>query len=327
MEITRMRTMLPTLTAALISTATLLPTSVWAWGTVGHRTIAEIAESLIQPATAKRIGQILPGKSMASVSTWADAARDKAEWSSTAWYHFEKIYEGKSYIQNLRDLPQTDRELGGVVAAILQAEKIFTSSSSTDVDKLNALKFIIHFVGDVHQPLHTGRPDDKGGNKIPRVWNGFKTNLHAIWDSSIIELGHEDIFPLADKASKEDVYAPYLMAKFKDVKLTTAQLTDVSLWVDESLAMRPDAYTYMDENEEDYTHRFIEDVDARIYLAGVRLAAMLNQMVIKEKPPTARVQFLAAIEKVTGSLSKFIFLSPRVSPVEDGDGPEAGKFY
>lgn len=324
MEITRKRTMhspVLMLSVAALTVSALLPMKSWAWGTIGHKTIAEVAADMLQPATKKRVNDLLGGQSMPSVSTWPDAIREKPEWSFTAWYHFEKIDEGKTYLENLKGLPQDEQDLGGVVMAILQAEKQFIDKNATKADKANALKFIIHFVGDIHQPLHTGRPDDKGGNKIPRTWLGFKTNLHSIWDSKIIEHGHEDIFELSTQASMEDVYAPYLYSKFKNLKLTTKQLTDVNTWVDESLAMRPDAYTYMDESEDDYTHRFVEAVDERIYVAGVRLAAMLNQIVIKEQPASARVQLSTAIEAITGAMTEFISLKPKVLPEE---GTEEG---
>jgi hypothetical protein len=318
MEITGMRTM-KSVFVGLVSIALLAPAQGWAWGVTGHRTVAEIASSLIQPATKKRINTLLSGQSMISVATWADAIRTKPEWAETAWYHFEKIDDGKSYLENLKGLPHDQQDLGGVVMAILQAEKVFISPSVTDQEKANALKFIIHFVGDIHQPLHTGRPEDKGGNKIPRVWDGVNTNLHAIWDSLIIEKGHQDIFSIAPKANQEDIYGPYLTNKFKDTKLTVRQLTDVNVWVDECLQMRPDAYTYMDEDAAHYSERFIDTVDSRIYLAGVRLAAMLNQMVMQEQPPTARVQFVGAIEKVVGALSEIISFQPR--PLEGGGEP------
>ncbi len=315
MAITRKRTMhKPVL---LLLSAVLLPASSWAWGTIGHRTVAEVATQLVQPATKKRINELLNGQSMASVSTWSDAVREKPEWSYTAWYHFEKIEDNQGYLDNLKGLPQDQQDLGGVVMAILQAERQFLSKNSSSTDKANALKFIIHFVADIHQPLHTGRPEDKGGNKIPRVWNGFKTNLHAIWDSEIIKYGHEDIFSLSSKANVEGIYSPYLFSKFKNLKLTTQQLTDVNMWVDESLAMRPEAYEYMDLDEDKYTDRFLEAIDERIYVAGVRLAGMLNQMVVKEQPATARLQLVKAIESITGALSDFISLKPRA--INPGD--------
>lgn len=316
--------------AVLISAFTLVnsgilmvPSKVLAWGTAGHRTVSEIAQDLLLPETEKRITEVLQGQKMSEVSIWADSVRKQSEWSFTAWYHFEKIFDGKDFLKNIQQLPQTDRELGGVVTAILQAEKVFTNPRSTTADKESALKFIIHFVGDLHQPLHTGRPEDKGGNSIPRTWEGFKTNLHAIWDFYIIETGHAELFQTADSSTPEVVYAPYLKTKFKNLRLSSRQVQDINMWVNESLAMRPAAYEFMDEDPEEYTERFLSAVDQRVYVAGVRLAAMLNEMVMKEQPPTVRVQFLAAIEKVTGSISKFISIRPK-APREDIEEPGKG---
>lgn len=325
MAITRKRTMQKPVLLLLL--AVLLPASSWAWGTIGHRTVAEVATQLVQPATKKRVNELLNGQSMASVSTWSDAVREKPEWSFSAWYHFEKIEDNKGYIDNLKGLPPDQQDLGGVVMAILQAEKQFLSKDSSTEEKANALKFIIHFVGDIHQPLHSGRPEDKGGNKIPRVWNGFRTNLHAIWDSEIIKYGHEDIFSLPGKGKLEQIYSPYLFSKFQNLQLTNQQLTDVNLWMNESLAMRPEVYEYMDLDEDQYTRRFLEAIDERIYVAGVRLAAMLNQMVLKEQPASARVQFVKAIEAITGALSDFISLQPRASNPGDQEVIDDGNHF
>lgn len=323
MEITGMGTMsklsFKYTVATFLSISLMVSTQAWAWGTSGHRTVAEIAFQGLQPATKQRVSQLLGNSTMVSAATWADAVRSKAEWNHTAYYHFEKIEDGKTYLDNLQALPEQQQDLGGVVMAILQAERIFVSKNASETDKGNALRFIIHFVGDIHQPLHTGRPADKGGNMIPRVWNGFQTNLHSIWDSQLIESGHDDIFSVAtvNADAKEKVYAAYLQNKFKKLSLTNNQLMNLNVWVDESLAMRPDAYTFMDESEDQYTHRFIDAVDSRVYLAGVRLAAMLNQMVIKEQPPTVRVQLVAAIEKIAGAISQIITLQPRAVPGEE----------
>jgi hypothetical protein len=215
--------------------------------------------------------------------------------------------------------------LGGIVTALLEAEKVYLSSSSTAEEKQMAVKFIVHFVGDAHQPLHTGRPEDNGGNKIQVPWHGQKVTLHSVWDSFMLGEGHPDFMSAESQNNGEVPYAKYLIDKYKNMTVDQNAIGDLSAWIDESMNLRPDAYKYVDENEAQYTARFIDSVDQRLYLAGVRMADFLNQMILKEQQPTVRISLRAAIEKISGSLSDFISMKPRphipVDPHDDDDNP------
>jgi len=293
----------------ILTVAMLTPLSGWGWGPVGHRTVGKIAEQFLLPETKVKLGQILGGQSLPEVASWADAIRPSAPYKFTSWYHFENIRDDQDFLQSLREMPQEKQQLGGVTEAILESEKVYLDSQSSDEARTNAVRFIVHFVGDIHQPMHTGRPEDKGGNMIPKKWDGRKSNLHAVWDSGIMMTAHADLFAADIKKLTEDVYATYLIDKFK--KTNVPSLDGLDSWLAESLAMRSAAYQYADEDQDVYTERFSDAVDSRVYFAGVRLARFLNNMIVKQQQPSVRGQFRSAIEAIVGNLSDYMSVVPK----------------
>jgi hypothetical protein len=169
------------LALVLAATTLLTPTASFAWGSEGHRLIALLALEHLSPPARAEVNRLLPleeGATLASISTWADEHRSP----STAAWHYVNLPKGDCRYVESRDCPDGKC----VVAAIeRQVEKLRTSKS--DEERLLALKYIVHLVADVHQPLHAGHSHDKGGNKHQVRAFGHGTNLHALWDSGLIE--------------------------------------------------------------------------------------------------------------------------------------------
>lgn len=281
------------------------------WGALGHKTTAQIAWNLLNRDTRAKIQNILNKQDFMEASVWADAARAQEEWKFTTWYHFEKIPDNYTYLDNLKRQDDKYNKLGGVVEAMYVAEDLFKDKKSTALDRENALKFLIHFIGDIHQPLHTGRVEDNSGNKVPVKWLGFDVNLHQVWDSQMIYLGHKEIFADTGGVTQAQRYANYLMTKFKDFKATPDLFLRYDDWMHESMISRDDAYAYKDENEHNYTARFLDIVDFRIYLAGLRIANSLSRIVNKRMPTQPMQQLKEAIIEIVGDFSDFVSLKPR----------------
>jgi hypothetical protein len=160
---------------------TLLPSLANALGAEGHRVVAMLAESQLTPKALVEVHRLLalePGATLASVSTWADQHRSRR----TAPWHYVNFPRDSCTYDKERDCP------GGqcVVEAINTQTKILASNGS-DESKLLALKYVDHFVADIHQPLHAGYADDRGGNTYQLQAFGRGTNLHALWDSGLIK--------------------------------------------------------------------------------------------------------------------------------------------
>lgn len=295
----------------VIVTFSLVSIQAWSWGALAHKASAKIAWSFLDNATQAKVTGILNGGSISDAAVWPDAARANSEWKFTIWYHFEKAPDNYTYLDNLKRQDDRTRKLGGLLEALYVAEDTLNNSESTKIDKENALKFVIHFVGDIHQPLHTGRIEDNSGNKIPIKWLGLDTNLHSVWDSQMIYLAYKNQFTDLT-TDQSQAYADALLKKYKDFKPTPDLFVRYDDWMHESMVPRTDAYNFKDENEQEYTNRFIDIVDKRVFLAGLRIAFMMKRLVDLEKP-TGPIQTLReAIVAIVGNFSEFVSLKPRL---------------
>lgn len=160
----------------------VLPSLSFAWGAQAHRAIAAEAYAELSPTARAEVDALLglePGATLANISTWADEHRSPA----TARWHFVNIASdaGCHYVAE-RDCP------GGacVVGAIERQAAVFRSTAPAP-ERLKALKYLVHLVADVHQPLHAGQAADKGGNLYQVHAFGRGTNLHAVWDSGLVD--------------------------------------------------------------------------------------------------------------------------------------------
>ena len=282
-----------------------------AWGQLGHRTIAVIAEASLTPAAREFVANKLGSVSMAAVASWADSVTKDPRYPGSIWYHFEKMPDGVSYLDNLRALPDRQRSKGGAVAAILVANDVLRDPRASARAQAVALKFLVHLVGDLHQPLHTGRPEDKGGVSIKLEWFGTPMSLHRVWDSGLILTGHPDLFPagICTRAASL-VYAEYLARQFVGKRIATEM--NVEGWLDESRAIRPAAYEpiYLTDQAQ-YQAKHLEEIDGRIYAAGLRLARMLNDIAAQNPIPVREIELRNQIQIVMGDLQRTIHLHPR----------------
>ncbi|MDB5038586.1 MAG: hypothetical protein JWQ35_2114 [Bacteriovoracaceae bacterium] len=162
----------------------LQPSVSFGWGQIGHIAIWDLAQTMLSAKTKAHVDQIfksLSPKDLAKVAVFPDEVRRSREWNHTASYHFADIPKDTNYLDFLHDrIVHTNMKhlslshsAGDVVLAILRAEDILRNPSSpiksangAVEDQLNALRFLIHFIGDVHQPLHVAYPGDKGGNEV-----------------------------------------------------------------------------------------------------------------------------------------------------------------
>ncbi len=251
---------------------------------------------------------MLGTQSLADVANWADSLRSETTYKQTMWYHFEKIDDDVQYIPHLHQLPEWQLKKGGVVMAILVAVDNLKSSKISIQEKTDSLKFLIHFVGDVHQPLHTGPPEDNGGVKHDLVWFGQPMSLHKVWDSGMIYSGHLGLFAKTKSFEEEaKAYASYLI-KENSNKATDLDF-DAEAWLMESMGFRKAAYDPTSETDQNlYQSRNLPVVDRRLYESGVRLGALLNS--IYDNTPLTRAQDLwNRILKVTDP-KEFMSLRP-----------------
>ncbi len=193
------------LTIAFLVAVLCMPLQALSWGSEGHQVIAKLAESQLTPKARDEVGRLLaaePDATMASASTWADEHRNPA----TAPWHYVNFPRGVCTYVGERDCPD-----GKCVVAAINKQVEILGSSAPDDKKLLALKYVIHFVGDVHQPLHAGYGDDRGGNSYQLQAFMRGSNLHAVWDTGLIRYLNQDAEALTARLERQVYQAPRLM--------------------------------------------------------------------------------------------------------------------
>ena len=157
---------------------------VFAWGQKGHDVTAAIAENHFTPATAAAVSEIFEGMSPVYWANWLDNASHTAEYAYSKPWHYKNVDSGRSYFTTK---PHPD---GDVVTALRYNIRVLADTSATASDKSLALKMLVHLMGDLHQPMHMGRAADYGGNTVKVKYFGRDTNLHSVWDTSLLESAH-----------------------------------------------------------------------------------------------------------------------------------------
>jgi len=245
----------------------LLPLICFAdWGKTGHRIIGEIAEKQLSDQVKEIIYDILDGESLSSVSTWADEMRSNPNWRPYDKWHYINLPLAIEYAD--ADVPEEN-----VVTIIKRCILILKSKSSDKETKKFYLKYLIHLVGDLHQPMHTGRYEDYGGSKIPLKFKGRKgekttTNLHVLWDSGLID----------DFKMSFTEFSNHLENKFGRTEVQQLTVLD---WTFESHQYARDIYKNTPSNayiSYDYIYKYHPILEKRLYFAGVRLGNLINEL-------------------------------------------------
>jgi nuclease S1 len=260
----------------LLATLVLLLSSAqaFAWGYTAHHVIAEIAEQFLGPQTVHKVRALLEVENvttLAEVSTWADEIR--TQHPETAPWHYVDIpihpaQGGVEGYDRSRDCPHDDC----VVAKVVQFEGVLSDQQLPDRQRLEALKYIVHFLGDLHQPLHVSNDNDRGGNEIPVTFMGQPTNLHAVWDTGIIE---------AAVRGDERGYAIKLAQAITPDELARWTNGDPVSWANEGYRIAVSSiYNELPHSgtlPDDYEAKALPIVNQQIQRAGVRLAKVLNE--------------------------------------------------
>lgn len=254
--------------AAALALTLFVASNALGWGQEGHQVVAIIAERHLTARARERVRQILgPEGSLAAVSTWADEIRPSRP--ETAPWHYIDIPLNASAIDPARDCPNGDC----VTAAITRFLAVLRDNASSPDAKSEALKFVVHFVADLHQPLHSADNHDRGGNDVHITFFGENANLHSVWDTLLIERIDPD----------PESYAKRLDTALTGSNIGAFEAGTVEEWALESHAVAPKvAYGALPREENldlgaDYFQAAAPAVDLQLQKAGIRLAFILNE--------------------------------------------------
>jgi hypothetical protein len=247
---------------------------IGSWGAIGHQTVARVAEYHLSPEAKLAVKDLLGNETLPGISSWADQIRSEPEYKATGPYHFVNLPSGLPY-KTFRDQVISLKK-DNLYSALLQYEKILSDPNNSKDKRSEALKFVVHLVGDAHQPMHVSRAEDKGGNTIQVRFDGKGTNLHSLWDSRMIDRLHLSSVELAEKCNQASP------AQIKQWQAATPVQ-----WLYESYQLSNTLYAEVEkENKlsDDYFTRHLPEIQSRIEMGGIRLAGVLNQIFKNYKP-------------------------------------------
>ena len=244
--------------------------NLFAWGTTGHRVIAEIAELNLSKKAKKQVNKILEDYPMAYWANWADNIKsdETDKWKHTHKWHFVNFSADLSKEQFLEEAKNIKQE--NAYSEIPKLKETIKNKTLTLEEKRFALYFLIHLVGDLHQPMHVGREADLGGNKINVFWFNTPTNIHSVWDSKLID--HENY------SYTEYTKILNILSKEQKKNLQRGSLED---WLFETYEIANEIYATVEKGDKlsfQYPYKYKSTVELQLQRAGLRLAALLNEI-------------------------------------------------
>lgn len=263
----------------LIMLVAVMATNTYAWGPDGHAAVGAIADANLSPAAKTAVSELLKNDlnargfpsgrtTLAQVASWSDEIRSTSEGRKDAHWHFRD--------NPLCESRQSECKNGGCVdAKILEMETTLKNNSASPLEKNEALKWLVHLVGDIHQPLHTASNNDSGGNGVNVALLGIKTKgrqtLHKVWDTALVK-----------EVLKSGPITATLTSSFAPQSVNTWLQESHQLAVDVAYGKLPgfqcgapqsDQIVVLDKNYQAEAETVIK---TQLQLAGLRLAATLN---------------------------------------------------
>lgn len=246
--------------AASLGVLAALPSPALAWGKEGHRVVAAIADNYLGPKARGEVRRIFGVESMAEASTWPDFMRADPDefWQKTASpWHYVTV-EGTAY--------STSPAAGDAVTALKRFVKIVRDEKAPLKDRQLALRFIIHIVGDLHQPFHAGNGTDRGGNDVKVTWFGKPTNLHAVWDTEMVD----------DEGLSYTEFAKLLENRVTPEQQIAWTSADPLAWIARDVSVRAGLYPADPAIGSSYVYAQKPLLEEQLERGGLDLAAYLN---------------------------------------------------
>ena len=245
--------------------------SAFAWGPNGHRVTGKIAQGHLTPGAQAEVTALLGVESLAEASTWPDFMRSNPSdfWRKGASpWHYITVPPSTSYTVGPPE--------GDAMTALRMFSKQITDETLPITQRQLALHFTIHLIGDLHQPLHVGNGNDRGGNRVDVLFKDKPTNLHTLWDEDLIE----------DEQLSYTEKARWLNRRISLDQKAIWSDVNPQTWIGESIIMRNRIYEKLGPYDRDtlpnlsydYVYKHRADIDLRLQQSGVRIAAYLNEV-------------------------------------------------
>jgi len=242
----------------------------YAYGPLGHEIAGDIAALYLCAQATSEVGRLLEGESLGRASRWPDWIRKDPKWRKSKPWHFINVAD-QGHIADVTGQPG-----GDVVWAIRKFRDELADPDLSRSRRAEAVRFLAHFIADVHQPLHVGRKKDRGGNKIEIIVDGRTSNLHKFWDAQwLLKLDRKSRgYGTAGQVTSIAALAAGHVDEWRSVGVID--------WAGESQLLRPVVYAFDAaapvELDERYKIEALAVSRERLAAAGVRLAGILNDI-------------------------------------------------
>lgn len=240
---------------------------LFAWGVNGHRIVAEIAYANLTCRARHHVDKALGKRGIIYYSTWADEIKSDTIYPSSYDWHFQNLPAGLSHENIDTMFIQRPTNSGALFYAL---DSISNRLREGNDDNPDDIKFIVHLIGDMFQPMHMGHPEDKGGNRVQINWFSQNTNLHSVWDGNMVST-----FQMSNAEMVRFLNDRYASKK-RDIRRKT-----INECLYDTYALQNAIYDYQnlnDKNTYHYTYRFKKDAEWQLYVAGIKLAQWLNEI-------------------------------------------------
>ena len=237
--------------------------SGWGWSQKGHDVTAYIAEQHLTPAARAAVDSLFEGKSMVYWANWLDNESHTPEYAYTKTWHSKNVNDGVRYEE------MAPNPAGDAVLAVKSRVAVLEAPNASLADKQLALKILVHGVGDMHQPMHMGHATDLGGNRIKVKYFGRDTNLHSVWDGSLVESAHKWSY-----SEWQDQIARVRPAA--EAASTPGSIDD---WAKQTMAIAAEVYNAAPAGTTmcyDEVARWTPIIENQLLAGGLRLAYLLN---------------------------------------------------
>lgn len=235
----------------------------FAWGQNGHRVVGLVAEQHLNKKAKKKLMKLLEGNSLAEVSVWMDDIKSDDHYDHTHDWHWVTVPDQMDY-EDTEKNPN-----GDIIMKIEELVQALEDGNLTARQEEEYVKYLVHLVGDLHQPLHVGTGEDMGGNAVKVQWFGGSSNLHRVWDSEMIDSKRLSFTEIA-----------YFLGETDKQQVKEWQSGGVREWARESMSYRSQVYDIPENGKLGYAYMYenYNTVEKRLLQAGVRLAGLLNKI-------------------------------------------------
>ncbi|SDR08562.1 S1/P1 nuclease [Flagellimonas zhangzhouensis] len=234
------------------------------WGKTGHRITGQIAQEHLTGKARRALNDLLDGHSLAFVSTFGDDIKAERSYSKYSAWHYANYPLNSKYIDSEKS------KYGDIITGIEDCIAEVKDENNSREERVFYLKMLVHFIGDLHQPMHASRGEDKGGNDIQVQWFGQGSNLHRVWDTNLINSYGMTYSELANELTD--------VSKKERKSIQEGTIYD---WIDESHVICGELYESVEVGEKlgyRYTYDYNDLLFQQLQRGGLRLAKVLNDL-------------------------------------------------